>query len=64
MFDEKLFFGSLLDGTGDALTVLRAEDEGAEDEEIECALEQLEAFFCVLGRHTTRICARTGKMST
>src|ERR1700756_2841154 len=64
MFDEQLFLGSLLDGARDALAVLRAKNQGAEDEEIESALEEIEPFFGVLGRHITRVWAWTGKMST
>jgi hypothetical protein len=53
MFHEKFFVGGLLNGAGDALAVLRAEDEGAEDEQIESALQEVEAVFVFLGRHLT-----------
>src|SRR5262249_53508073 len=45
----------LLNGTCDALAVLLAERERAEDQEVEGTLQQIGA--AVLGRHTTRIYA-------
>src|SRR5262249_6224525 len=38
--------------------------KSAEDQEIERALEQLEPFRFFSGRHSTRACAPSGKMST
>ena len=64
MLDKEFFVGSLLDGAGDALAVLGAEDEGAEDEEVESALEEFEFVFVgwvlLLGRHLTRVWGRFG----
>ena len=40
MIDEEDLFGLVLNGASDPLTVLRAEDEGPEDEEIERALQE------------------------
>jgi hypothetical protein len=48
---EEYVFALLLDRSGDALSVLRAEDECAENEQVEGALEKLDAW--VLGRHPT-----------
>ena len=62
--DEKRAFGLLLDRARDALTVLVAEDQDPQDEEIQCPLEQGDPFVIVLGRHATRVSARLGRMST
>jgi hypothetical protein len=43
----------LLDGAGNALAVVGAEDESAQDQEIESALEEFEAVGGWLGRHLT-----------
>jgi len=64
VFDEQLLFGCLLDGARDSLPVLRSEDEGAQDKQIQCALQEVQSFFLFSGRHVTRACASTGKMST
>lgn len=64
MLDQELFIGGLLDGARDALAMLRAEYEGAEDEQIKSALQEFEALLFALGRHLTRAYARLGKMST
>jgi hypothetical protein len=68
MLDEKFFVRSLLDGARDALAVLRSKDEGAEDQQIERALQLFQSFFCIffciLGRHITRVWVRSGKKST
>jgi hypothetical protein len=43
--------------------VLRAEDERAQDQQIEGALKQYEPFF-VLGGHPTQVCIASGRLST
>lgn len=57
MLDKELFFRGLLDGAGDALAVLRPKNQRAEDQQIQRALQEFEAFFLLLavflGRHLT-----------
>src|SRR5262249_17840580 len=43
VLDEELLLGPLLDGAGDPLTVLRAEDQGPQDQQVERPLQQLQA---------------------
>ena len=64
MFHEQLFFRCLLDGVCDPLTMLRSKDQGAEDQQIQCPLQQFQPLSSFLGRHITRVCFRQGKMST
>src|SRR5262245_10290210 len=55
VIDEDRVFGLVLDRAGDALTVLRAEDQRPENQQIEGALEQGNAVaFVSSGRHSTR----------
>ena len=63
MFDEELILGGLLDGACDTLAMLGTQEEGAEDQEIESALEKRETSG-VLGRHMTQGWAGLGRMST
>lgn len=49
VLDQEFLAGSVLNGAGNALAVLLAENEGAKDEQVECALEEFEAFFFILG---------------
>src|SRR5579863_2317342 len=63
MLNEQLSPGCLLDGARDALSVLRSEDERPQDQQVESALQQLEAIG-VLGRHLTQECGCSGWMST
>ena len=44
MIDDELAVGYLVDGARDALAVLRAEPQDAQDEHVERALKQHEAF--------------------
>lgn len=53
VFDEQFLLGRLLDSAGNPLSVLGSKNERAEDQQIECALEQFEPFFFLLGRHFT-----------
>jgi hypothetical protein len=53
VLDEQFVFRGLLDGAGDALAVLGSEDEGPQDQQVERALEQLEAVAAFSGRHMT-----------
>ena len=46
------------------MPVLRSKDEPAQNQQIQCALQQFQSFSCILGRHITRVSARPGKMST
>ena len=66
MLDEKLFVRSLLNRAGDSLAVLWAENQRAQNEQVESTLQKFEAslFAAVLGSHLTRRYARLGKMST
>jgi hypothetical protein len=48
----------------DALAVLWPENKGAEDQEVQRALQEFQSFSGVLGRHITRIVFPSGKMST
>ena len=54
MVDEQVLFRSYLNGTPESLPVLESKEEGAKDEEIQCALQQFESVFWILGRHITR----------
>src|SRR5207248_8279497 len=54
VLDEELLVGGLLDGVRDALAVLRPPDEGAEDQQIQRALQQLELFLVLSGQHLTQ----------
>ena len=53
VLDEQHVVGGLLDGPRDALAVLRAEHERAQDQEVQRALEQGHAVDVVTGRHST-----------
>jgi hypothetical protein len=64
MLDQQLFFRRFLDGSCDPLPVLRSKDQRTQDQQIQCALQQFQSFFRFLGRHVTRVSARSGKMST
>jgi hypothetical protein len=65
MIDQQRILRLLLNRARDALSVLRAEDERAEDEEIERALQDRDALlFRLSGRHTTGVCTRSGREST
>ena len=55
MFDEKFLFGRLLNGAGNPLAVLWSEDQRAQDEQVQRALQELESFRAVWGRHLTRV---------
>ena len=48
----------------DALTVLRAKDKCAENQQIERPLQKFKAVGRSLGRHLTRVLGDSGKMST
>jgi hypothetical protein len=52
VLDEEFVVGGLLDGAGDSLPVLGAENESAQDEEVERSLREFEAFR-FLGRNFT-----------
>jgi hypothetical protein len=43
-----------LKGAGNAPSMLRAEDQGAKDQEIQPALKEREALFFFSGRHATQ----------
>lgn len=64
MLDEELFLGRLLNGARDTLAMLRPENQGAQDEQVQRALQQFQPFFLFLGRHLTQLSAFSGKLST
>jgi hypothetical protein len=64
VLDQELFIRRLLDCACDALAVLRSKDERAENQQIQCALQQFQSFPCFLGRHITHVAMIPGKMST
>jgi hypothetical protein len=54
VINKKRVFGLLLDGAGNALSVLRPKEEGSQDEQIERALQEGDSgLFVLSGRHTT-----------
>src|SRR5262249_12258514 len=63
----------LLDGARDALAVARSEDQRAQDEQVQRALQQIQPVgglagrghgSLLSGRASTRACAPSGRMST
>jgi len=64
MLDQQLFVRRFLDGARDPLAVMRSKDQCAQDQQVQRALQQLELFLILLGRHITRVSNRSGKMST
>jgi hypothetical protein len=44
--------------------VLLAKDQDPQNEKIQSPLEKGDAFSIVLGRHATRVCPHSGRMST
>jgi hypothetical protein len=56
MVDQENVFGGPLDRRGDAMTVLVAENEGPENQQVERALQQLDTIgIGHSGRQTTRV---------
>ncbi len=53
MIHEEYVLGLALNGAGDTLSVLLAEKEGAEDQEIEGALKEIGPVAALSGRHPT-----------
>src|SRR5258708_166616 len=61
VFDEQFLLRRSLDGQRDALSVLRSEDQGAKDQQVQRPLQQLESIALLpagllgrlLGRHLT-----------
>jgi hypothetical protein len=65
MIDKQRVVRLLLDGARNPLSMLPAKHEGPQDQEIECPLQQGDAGVGVLlGRHTTGVSTRSGRMST
>ena len=69
---QEAFWKAALSGAPELLTiqtdyprpaVLGAEDQRAEDQQVEGALQERQAIG-ILGRHPTRVCAASGRMST
>src|SRR6266446_592808 len=54
MFDQQRIFRRLLNCPRDTLPVLRAEYQGAQDEQVQRALQQRQPFFFFSGRHATQ----------
>ena len=64
MVDEQDVAGLPLNRSGHTLAVLGAKDEGAQDEEIERALEQSDAVpGGIMGRHSTQGYTRRRRLS-
>ncbi len=61
---QQLFVRSLLDRPRDALPMLRPENQRAQNQQVQCPLQQFQPFRSLLGRHLTRVSPRSGKMST
>ena len=55
MIDQKHVLRLLLNGAGDALTMLGAENESAEDQEVERSLKEGDTTVILLGGHSTRV---------
>lgn len=53
MFDEELLVRGMLDRARNALAVLRPKNQGAQDQQIQRALEEFEAVIGFSGRHLT-----------
>ena len=65
MIDEENILGLLPDRACKALAVLPAKDQRAQNQEVECTLEERDSFVRdVLGGHPTRIYACSGRLST
>jgi len=60
VIDEEFVVGALLDGAGDALAVLAAEDQGAEDQQVEGSLKEGEAVLFFSCRHLARVWGNMG----
>jgi hypothetical protein len=65
MVDKKYLFRLALNQSGDSLPMAGAEYETLEDQQVEGALQQGNAFVVtLLGSHSTQVSARSGRMST
>jgi len=54
VIDQQNVFGLFLNGAGDTQPVFETEYQGAQDEEIERALQQRDLFFVVSCRHPSQ----------
>src|SRR5262249_61578252 len=64
VLDEEDVVGGLLDRARDPLAVLGPEHQGAEDEQVERALDEGQPLGVVSGRHLTGRYAGSGQLST
>src|SRR5215467_3093038 len=66
MIDDENIVGLLLDGPGNALSVLSSEQQRPENQKVKRALEMSRVF--AIGsfsyRHSTQVCPDSGRMST
>ena len=60
VLDQELFIRRLLDGACDALAVLRTKNQRTQDQQVQSALQELESFDALLGRHLTRVWRQLG----
>ena len=65
MIHKKHVLRGLLYGPGDPLAMLRAEYQGTEDQQVKSPLEKYDPVLIIgLGRHSTRLCTCSCRMST
>ena len=65
MIDEQNILRLLPDRASNALSVLPAKDQRAQNQEVKCTLEERDSFIGgVLGGHPTRLYACSGRLST
>jgi len=64
MLHQQDIVGLFLDRARNALAVLSAEDQGPQNEQIKRSLYQSNTIFLVSGKHSTRVCPGSGKLST
>jgi hypothetical protein len=53
VLDEQGIVRRLRRRARDALSVFRSEDQGTQNQQVQRALQQIESFLVVLGRHVT-----------
>ena len=53
MLDQQFFVGALQNRAGNSLPMLRSQNQGTQDEEIQGTLQQFQAVARLLGRHLT-----------
>jgi len=64
MVDQENILRLLLDGTGNALAVLRTETQCSQDQQVKSALEKRNSFVRrFLGSHSTQLYSSLGRVS-